>query len=70
VGGHVTSSVSANGGEALCGTPFPQVVANRRGQRYAFSFRVPNALANGGEPSNDPAIGSYAALALLAKPLS
>jgi hypothetical protein len=26
----VTSSVSANGGEALCGSPFPQVAANRR----------------------------------------
>jgi hypothetical protein len=26
------SSVSANGGEALCGPPFPQVTANRRGQ--------------------------------------
>jgi hypothetical protein len=28
----VTSSVSANGGEALCGSPFSQVAADRRGR--------------------------------------
>jgi hypothetical protein len=33
----VTPSVSANGGDALCGWPFSQVTADRRGQSYAFS---------------------------------
>jgi hypothetical protein len=35
----VTSSVSANGREALCGSPFPQVATNRKWRSYAFSFR-------------------------------
>jgi hypothetical protein len=34
----VTSSVSANGGEALCGSPFAQVATNRQWRSYAFSF--------------------------------
>jgi hypothetical protein len=34
----VTPSVSANGGEALCGRSFSQVVANRKQGSYAFSF--------------------------------
>jgi hypothetical protein len=34
------SSVSANGGEALCGSPFSQVAANRRCRSYAFSWRL------------------------------
>src|SRR5215211_5691609 len=35
-----TSSVSANGREALCGSPFPQVAANRRCRSYAFTWRL------------------------------
>src|SRR4029453_14166393 len=35
-----SSSVSANGGEALCGSPFPQVAANRTCRSYAFSWRL------------------------------
>jgi hypothetical protein len=34
----LTSSVSANELEALCGSPLPQVAANRRGRSYAFSL--------------------------------
>src|ERR671937_2114035 len=33
-----SSSVSANGGEALCGSPFAQVTADRRWRSYAFSL--------------------------------
>ena len=36
----LTSSVSANGREALCGWPFPQVAANRRCRSYAFPWRL------------------------------
>jgi len=38
--GPPSSSVSANGREALCGWPFPQVAANRRCRSYAFSWRL------------------------------
>jgi hypothetical protein len=33
----VTSSVSANGGEALCGVSFSQVAGDRKWRSYAFS---------------------------------
>ena len=36
----MTSSVSANSGEALCGSPFPQVATNRTCRSYAFSWRL------------------------------
>jgi hypothetical protein len=39
----VTSSVSANGGEALCYAPFLQVIAHRRWRRHALSCPPPNA---------------------------
>ena len=38
--GEATSSVSANGGEALCGSPFPQVTASLRWRSHAFTWRT------------------------------
>jgi hypothetical protein len=58
----VTSSVSANGGEALCGSPFPQLAADRRRRGYAFSFGVVGGRLGGSTP---PSVGSALAVSRL-----
>jgi hypothetical protein len=41
----MTSSVSANGREPLCGGPFSQVARDRRCQSYVFYRRAVNAFS-------------------------